>query len=65
MQPAPPLRPVPEMTLAELNRYRRDLEQALRGLPGEAPGRWETAQQLAQVIAEQQARAAAAARGPD
>jgi hypothetical protein len=52
------------MTPAELNRYRRDLDQALRGLPGEAPARRETEQQLAQVIAEQQARAAAAARGP-
>jgi hypothetical protein len=52
------------MTLTELNRYRRDLEHALRGLVGEAPGRREAQQQLAQVMAEQQARAAAAATGP-
>jgi hypothetical protein len=52
------------MTLVELNRYRRDLDQALRRLPDEAPARRETEQQLAQVIAEQHARAAAAARGP-
>jgi hypothetical protein len=63
--PMPPAPPDPAaMTPAELNRYRRDLDQALRGLPGEAPARRETEQQLAQVIAEQQARAAAAARGP-
>lgn len=62
MPPAPP--DPAAMTPAELNRYRRDLDQALRGLPGEAPARRETEQQLAQVIAEQQARAAAAARGP-
>ena len=49
---------------AELNRCRRDLDPALRGRPGEAPARRETEHQLAQVIAEQQARAAAAARGP-
>jgi hypothetical protein len=62
----PPTRPNPAtMTAAELNRYRRDLDQALRRLPGEAPGRRETEQQLTRVIAEQHARAAAAAHGPD
>jgi hypothetical protein len=61
--PPPPPDPA-TMTPVELNRCRRDLDQALRGLPGEAPARRETEQQLARVIAEQQARAAAAARGP-
>lgn len=61
----PPARPDPAtMTAADLNRYRRDLDQALRGLPGGSPGRRETEQQLALVMAEQQARSAAAARGP-
>jgi hypothetical protein len=64
MQPPPPPWPVSAMTLAELNRHRRDLEQVLRGLPGEAPGRRPAEQQLAQAIAEQHARAQAAARGP-
>ena len=59
-----PDRPLPAMPPAELNRYRRDLEHALRGLAAGAPGRREADQQLAQVIAEQQARAAAAAAGP-
>lgn len=61
----PPARPDPAtMTIAELNRHRRDLDQALRGLSGEAPARRETERQLTQVIAEQHARAEAAARGP-
>jgi hypothetical protein len=55
--PQPP-HPLHALTTTELNRYRRDLEQALRGLSGHAPERHEAQQRLAEVHAEQQSRTA-------
>jgi hypothetical protein len=59
-QPAPgqqPSHPVHTLTARELREYRRDLEQALNGLPAHAPVRDLLHQHLAEVRAEQDTRA--------
>jgi hypothetical protein len=56
--PAPPDRPVTEMTTADLNRHRRHLERALRDLPIGAPAREQSQQRLAEILAEQDSRTA-------
>jgi hypothetical protein len=48
--PEPPRHPLPALTTYELSRYRRELERALRGLPGHAPARRLVQQQLAEVM---------------
>ena len=53
--PQPP-HPLAALTTFELARYRRELEQALRDLPGQTPIRAQLQQNLTQVIAEQQSR---------
>jgi hypothetical protein len=52
----PPRHPLPELTTYELSRYRRELEYALKALPGHAPVRGQLQQRLADVIAEQRSR---------
>jgi hypothetical protein len=54
--PEPPRHPLPALTTYELARYRRDLEHALKGLPGHAPARRLVQQQLAEVMTEQDSR---------
>jgi hypothetical protein len=52
-----PSHPVHTLTARELREYRRDLEQALAGLPAHAPVRDLLHRHLAEVRAEQDARA--------
>jgi hypothetical protein len=59
----PPKHPVYALTTYELRNYRRQLEHALRALPGHAVVRTQLQQRLDQVLAEQDARLRAAA-GP-
>ena len=54
--PAPPQPPLAALTAYELSRYRRELEQALKSLPTQAPVRAQLQDRLAQVKAEQDAR---------
>ena len=60
--PRPP-RPLPALTAYELSRYRRQLEHALKAMPGHAPARGLLQQRLAEVMAEQQSRTQAPASG--
>ena len=63
--PQPPPHPLPALTALtayDLSRYRRELEHALKALPGQAPGRGLLQQRLGEVMAEQDARAQAPAR---
>jgi hypothetical protein len=59
--PQPP-HPLGALTTAELTRYRRELEHALKALPGHAAVRQQLQARLADVQAEQESRAAIAAR---
>ncbi len=54
--PLPPPHPVDSLTAYELSRYRRQLEHALKALPGHAPARGQLQQRLADVMAEQYSR---------
>ena len=54
--PTPPPHPLPALTTYELSRYRRQLEHALKALPGHAPVRGQLQQRLAEVMAEQHSR---------
>jgi hypothetical protein len=58
MQPPAPAHPLPALATFELDRYRRELEYALRGLPIGAASRPELQRRLAEVMAEQQSRIA-------
>lgn len=53
----PPKHPVPAMTTYELADYRRELEHALKVLPGHVAVRGLLQDKLAGVLAEQDARA--------
>ena len=53
----PPKHPLGAMTTYELKDYRRELEHALKVLPGHAPARELLQDKLAGVLAEQDARA--------
>jgi hypothetical protein len=62
--PASEAQPVPQsahplgaLTTYELNRYRRELERALKGLRVGVPARRLVQDKLAQVLAEQDSRA--------
>jgi hypothetical protein len=59
-----PRHPLPALTTYELSRYRRQLEHALKALPGHAPVRELLQQQLAEAIAEQDSRTAPPATDP-
>ena len=54
--PLPPPHPVDSLTAYELSRYRRQLEHALKALPGHAPARGQLQQRLAEVMVEQRSR---------
>jgi hypothetical protein len=54
---APP-HPLGALTTYELSRYRRQLEHALKALPGHAPVRELLQQRLAEAMAEQDSRTA-------
>jgi hypothetical protein len=51
-----PKHPMHTLTTYELSRYRRELEHALKALPGHAAVREQLKQRLTDVLAEQQAR---------
>ena len=53
----PPKHPLGAMTTYELKDYRRELEHALKVLPGHVPARELLQGKLAGVVAEQDARA--------
>ena len=55
MPPAPP-HPLDALTTYELSRYRRQLEHALKAVPGHDPVRAGLQQRLADVQAEQHSR---------
>lgn len=55
-QPAQPEHPLHALTTYELSRYRRELEQALKSLPTQAPVRAQLQDKLGQVKAEQDSR---------
>jgi len=57
----PPKHPVYALTTYELRDYRRQLEHALRALPGHVAVRTQLEQRLDQVLAEQAARLRGAA----
>ncbi len=50
--PQPPPDPLAALSPYDLSRYRRELEHALKALPGHAPARALLQQQLAGVMAE-------------
>ena len=54
--PLPLPHPVDSLTASELSRYRRQLEHALKALPGYAAARGQLQQRLADVMAEQRSR---------
>jgi len=58
----PQKHPVPAMTTYELAGYRRELEHALKILPGHAAVRGLLQDKLAGILAEQDARAKIASR---
>ena len=60
--PQPPPDPLAALTAYDLSRYRRELEHALKALPGHAPARALLQQRLADVMAEQHSRTQAPAR---
>jgi hypothetical protein len=51
-----PKHPMHALTTYELRNYRRDLEHALKALPGHATVREQLQQRLTDVLAEEQAR---------
>jgi hypothetical protein len=53
----PPTHPLYALATFELARYRRELEEALAALSGQASARGPLQDQLAQVLAEQESRA--------
>lgn len=55
MPPVPP-HPLEALTTYELSRYRRQLEHALKAVPGHDPARTGLQQRLAGVQAEQHSR---------
>jgi hypothetical protein len=59
--PQPPPDPLAALTPYDLSRHRRELEYALKALPGHAPARALLQQQLADVMAEQHSRTQAPA----
>ena len=59
--PQPP-HPLGALTTAELTRYRRELEHALKTLPDHATVRDQLKAKLADIQAEQESRASIAAR---
>ena len=62
--PLPPPHPLDALTTYELSRYRRQLEHALKALPGHAPARGQLQQRRAEVMAELQSRTAIIPNGP-
>lgn len=56
VNPGQPPHPLHALTTYELSRYRRELEQALKSLPTQAPARTQLQDKLAQVKAEQDSR---------
>ncbi len=52
-----PKHPTSQLTTYELRDYRRELEHALKHLPGHVPARELLREKLAGVVAEQDARA--------
>jgi hypothetical protein len=54
--PAQPSHPLPALTTFELRDYRRDLEHALKTLPGHVAVRTLLQQRLTEVLTEQQSR---------
>ena len=62
MPPVPP-HPLDALTSYELSRYRRQLEHALRAVPGHDPARAGLQQRLADVQAEQHSRTTITATG--
>jgi len=62
MPPVPP-DPLEALTTYELSRYRRQLEHALKAVPGHDPARAGLQQRLADVQAEQHSRITMTAAG--
>jgi hypothetical protein len=60
----PPAHPLPALTTYELRDYRRQLEHALTTVPGRTAARELLRGRLAEVVAEQDSRARAAAGHP-
>jgi hypothetical protein len=58
-----PKHTVAQLTTSELNRYRRELEHAVKGISPDAPVQTELRRQLDEVLAEQDERAKIADRG--
>lgn len=56
--------PLYALATFELSRYRRELEQALAGLPSQAPGRRLLQDKLTLVLAEQESRFKITGRSP-
>jgi hypothetical protein len=56
--PQPPPHPVPALTTSELSRYRRQLEAEITGTAPDTPAQDGLRRRLAEVLAEQQSRAA-------
>jgi hypothetical protein len=56
VNPGQPPHPLHALTTYELSRYRRELEQALKSLPTQAPVRTQLQGKLAQLKAEQDSR---------
>lgn len=54
--------PLYQMTTAELGKYRRDLENSLKGLPAAAPVRVDLAAKLELIAKEEASRASIARR---
>jgi hypothetical protein len=61
VNPGQPSHPLHALTTYELSRYRRELEQALKSLPTQAPVRTQLQGKLAKVQAEQDSRLSIAA----
>ncbi len=62
-QAAEPKYPVHQLTTSELTRYRRELENAVRGIAPDAPVQTELRRRLDMVLAEQSEREKIAGRG--
>lgn len=58
-----PKYPMSQLTTSELNRYRHELEHAIKGISPDAPVRADLRRRLDVVIAEQEDRARLAANG--
>ena len=56
VNPGQPPHPLHALTTYELSRYRRELEQALKSLPTQAPVRTQLQGKLSQLKAEQDSR---------